>query len=445
MLVAANATLGVSDFCVAKYEMKDGGGGVATSQASGTPWVSIDRNQAISKCTDLGGNYDLISNLQWQALAREIETVQNPAGTYLNWSNESTAGDSYLNRGNSNSGVTPPLAASTDNDPCAGTAYPLCANSAHSDFSQKRTHTLQSGEIIWDVAGNVWEWVLDDNNQAQGADSFVSLATGWSAATKMKLASEGNYTAKNGPEYGGLGYGWINYSLGGIIRGGGWYDGTGAGVFAAWLNIEVASSYDDIGFRCVFQPGSVTRTPTPTATRTATSTATRTATVTSTPTITATPTGTATPTSTPTPTSTATVTPTNTATADLNPDAVDWVGAENGDGWSYSYPWTYDTTTQTISGITAPIILTVSCDNSWGSQANHSGNCPPLRYLKSGGAWSAPVAVPFAVSVSNGDTIAFRIEVSESVYWDYRYIVSNSSAQDAELDRFRMFLYDPNG
>ena len=48
-------------------------------------------------------------------------------------------------------------------------------------IKQSRTHTLSNGEIIWDVSGNVWEWVKDDNsdgdNGVYGDDAYMSQVT----------------------------------------------------------------------------------------------------------------------------------------------------------------------------------------------------------------------------------------------------------------------------
>src|SRR5665647_1062811 len=47
IVVPGSSTYGTSDFCVMKYEAKNVSG-VATSRASGTPWVSISQTNAIT-------------------------------------------------------------------------------------------------------------------------------------------------------------------------------------------------------------------------------------------------------------------------------------------------------------------------------------------------------------------------------------------------------------
>ncbi|MBI4404143.1 MAG: hypothetical protein HY537_08280 [Deltaproteobacteria bacterium] len=277
LLVRANPTVGVnSDFCVSKYEMKQGECWdvwdpdteswlmryCPKALSAGTPWVSITRDAAISWCQEYATGYDLISNAQWQALARDIELAQDSNGNYLNWSNGAITGSNALNQGHSDSSPGNALAASTDNDPCSGTGNTNCATNSHSDFTQKRTHTLSSGESIWDVAGNVYEWVKDNNSTTQGTNGYLSVKT-WdgnqdareTAAARLKWGPSGTYTAKASTPYGGLGYGVLNYSTGTVIRSSDWLDGDLSGVFAAFLYRD-ASSYSSttVGFRCVYTP-----------------------------------------------------------------------------------------------------------------------------------------------------------------------------------------------
>ncbi len=251
-------------FCVSKYEMKilgnDNGNQaysaafVADSRVSGTPWVNINRNQATTECQALGASYDMISNAQWQAVAREIELAQN-AGVFLNWSNGSTSGANALNRGHSDNGPGNALAASLDSDPCFGTGQVSCANNTNADFTQKRTHTLSSGETIWDVAGNVYEWVNLDiaaGPPYEGGDNFISQQPWTAGLNRPEMWGPfGNYTAKNSGEYGGLGFGVLGVSAGTVIRGDSWGGDTSSGVFNADLGLGPLASGSSIGFRCV--------------------------------------------------------------------------------------------------------------------------------------------------------------------------------------------------
>jgi hypothetical protein len=263
----------VPAFCVMKYEAKDVGG-VPTSQPTLLPWRDIARGMTSSTtwsawkaCKDLsatGYTFDLISNSQWQSIARQIERYE-VAGSYINWQNNSNSGDNAINRGASD--VINRLAAdANDANGCTGTSTPIdCSGTWHLN---KRTHTLPNGQVIWDFAGNVAEWVRDNSpfNYGFNALWYTVLAssgtlcssgsgcTGPQGRPKAAFGPFGDYTAKTTAPYGGLGIGETNYSHGAIVRGGAYDYGTWSGIFTTQKQYSSSSTDDYIGFRCVAIP-----------------------------------------------------------------------------------------------------------------------------------------------------------------------------------------------
>lgn len=166
-----------SDFCVMKYEAKDDGNKKPTSKASGVPWMLIDRANAREKCKLLGSGYDLISNDQWQTIARNI------AGVGTNWSSGKVA-NGELNRGISERSIpfvdTIALYNTIENgefkiDPAWNALPADGADSLAPWTSGRRSHQLSNGNIIWDFSGNVSEWVSDDTLVNQDPEIIQKL------------------------------------------------------------------------------------------------------------------------------------------------------------------------------------------------------------------------------------------------------------------------------
>ncbi len=115
-----------------KYEAKNVGG-IATSQELLTPWTGISYSNAYNNCSDLGINYSLISNVEWMTIARDIESNSN------NWIS------GVLKRGN------------------VGVDSLTSYDGPNPDFGAGRNLTssleLTNGETIWDLSGNVFEWI----------------------------------------------------------------------------------------------------------------------------------------------------------------------------------------------------------------------------------------------------------------------------------------------
>ena len=246
------------DFCVMKYEAKNDGSGNAISQAAGTPYVNINRLDSLAKCQTMTG-YDLISNNEWQSIARNIELVES------NWSTGTVEGDKGLNQGHSDTIPSEALAASgDDNKACEGTGQ-TCNSTTWN--SQRRTHTLSNGEVIWDIAGNVFEWLKDLNIVSYPPNAYISQITDTSHPNLEDLSGDlrtakghfgpsGDYINLSTP--GGLGNGWLAKTTEqkqGVLRGGNYLGFLDAGVFAVRLDVHNSLEKNSrIGFRCVNHP-----------------------------------------------------------------------------------------------------------------------------------------------------------------------------------------------
>ena len=160
-----------------------------------------------------------------------------------------------LNRGHSDASPNSALeASSNDTEGCFGTGQEGDCNGA--GRSQKRTHIVDNhgrNELIWDMAGNVSEWVSDDRPPNDpGGSQFIAEITG---ARKDRFGPSGDYSATLGsPDYGNLGIFFQSGASSGVLRGGRWNNPRRAGVFAADLSYGPSSRTTGIGFRCFYSP-----------------------------------------------------------------------------------------------------------------------------------------------------------------------------------------------
>lgn len=259
VFVYGNPALGTSDFCVMKYEAKNVGG-VATSQADGTPWVSITQTNAIAAAAASGGH--LITEAEWMTIAADVLSVK------YNWSG-GAVGSGYVYQGHVNNNPGSALAASADDSDglfgiTGGTGTTIGTNS-------QRTLLLSSGDTIWDFSGNVWEWT----QQAIGSPTLTTSQIGASGDSgfnwrewNLGSLSMGNLSANSRPSAltttaglsdiaswdasKGIGRVYANYADAGaraFLRGGSWSAASYAGVFALNLSGSAANTHTYIGFR----------------------------------------------------------------------------------------------------------------------------------------------------------------------------------------------------
>lgn len=261
--VPRNPDLGVADdFCVAKYEMKNVSD-VAASQKEGTPWVLITLSDMLTKCQDLNthhsitNKYDLISNPEWMTMIRNAELIDK------NWSpvdGVQKAGVGILAKGHSDGVPAAALEAGEDNDPYFGTS-----NNANSGWEQRRTHFLSNGEVVWDLAGNVFDrinWsVLTANKAYYSGDGVpVSGYREFNELDTLIAETDTMHPSTWAPHFIALtsvdGLGKYHAGTGGsiAIRGGFWANHQNGGLYNLALHLGPANLSSQVGFRCVYRP-----------------------------------------------------------------------------------------------------------------------------------------------------------------------------------------------
>jgi formylglycine-generating enzyme required for sulfatase activity len=214
------------------------------SEPDGLPLVNVTREEANAKCQSVSPYYRLMSNTEWQAMARKTEYLLS------NWDDT----DTYMRRGHSDNDPSQPLAASNNNWPCFGTDTGATEGTACD--TQWRYLRTDNFSRVWDIAGNVAEWV-SDNYTVTGtpdADSYIAQIT--DPTLKLKFGPYGHHSPSSSTDYNGFGYLKVNAPAGtyGIARGGSYLDGDKSGVFAADATLDPTQGYPHVGFRCVVIP-----------------------------------------------------------------------------------------------------------------------------------------------------------------------------------------------
>ena len=277
--VPANTALDVPAFRVMKYEAKNDGSGNPVSKEDTTPWVEINQTEAFSACRILNsensdndinsdanedGTYALISNPEWMTIARNIELVDE------NWTG-GTVGTGCLFKGNAGeeeAGCNGSLAHYNGNNPEFGPGR------NDRGIASLTLRTDDNDKEIWDLSGNVSEWVDWDmtdtlvtvtvtseiDNRAYG--SGVRLP--WTQFNQLDMNVGENdemspMTWQTTNTYalsftvGVYLFGRNNPGNGAAIRGGSWQSENAAGPFS--LNMVSGSSKESsFGFRCVYRP-----------------------------------------------------------------------------------------------------------------------------------------------------------------------------------------------
>ncbi len=240
--VPGNTLYNTRTFCVMQYEAKIKGqdNGNQTYSASyepesrpgGTPWVNITQPNAKNECQSIGAH--LVTEDEWLTIVRNIELQPT------NWSS-GQIGSGYIPRGNSNG------SAAMD-----GTDHLTGIN--------QRNLVLSNGAIIWDIAGNVWEWTdatilgkdepVSPNPSAWGYYEYTSLLSYGTLSPERLLPLNSSWNSTQG--YGriytrSVATDTVTYVF---LRGGYWSYGANAGVLALNLADGTASTTSSIGFRC---------------------------------------------------------------------------------------------------------------------------------------------------------------------------------------------------
>ena len=254
VLVPGDSNFGTNDFCVMKYEAQKSAIMQAVSIQGGTPWTDVSWYDAREACKRSGAH--LITNAEWMTIARNISNQAT------NWQS-GTVGSGCMYGGHMDNLPANKLATSDDGTPYSGTLdastdaskCPFVVNVAGAKAS-RRTMNLSNGSVIWDISGNVWEWVDEQCANGSGMSSTYWYNSGaWVKWSHANLSDYELYVA--GPTSGYTSANGVGQYFGcttngnALLRGAGWYNGVDAGAFTMAFSNATSNSYTAFGFRCV--------------------------------------------------------------------------------------------------------------------------------------------------------------------------------------------------
>jgi hypothetical protein len=268
VVVAGNAALGTDDLCVMQFEAKardiatgtivdagcnaacepDGLTGVtAASVPEGQPWRYMNAMAARDACRALGPAFDLISNPEWMTIARDAERIG------ANWSGGAPGAGRIVEGLTDDAPAIIAASAGDGRDPYLDTNN-SAADAPGSGWEQRRTVVLSTGGVVWDLAGNVQEWIdwrpggaLDPAPPCGGGELPVVACAGYADDDFNSLAGTYDTTTGVGLVIGGTGNA--------VRRGGQNGDRPPgyAGIYALNMNRNVGDSFPATGFRCVMR------------------------------------------------------------------------------------------------------------------------------------------------------------------------------------------------
>ena len=265
--VAGNAALATDEFCVMEFEAKarsaatgvivdegcnagcdpDGLTGVtADSVPEGQPWRYLNAVAARDACRALGPAFDLISNPEWMTIARDAE------GVTTNWSGGAPG------RGRIVEGRTDDAPAGAAGVTDAGDPYSNTDNTASeapgAGWEQRRTVHLSTGSVVWDLAGNVQEWI--DWRPGGGLDPAPPCVGGELPAVTCAGYAADDFDSVAGTYDTSTGVGLVIGGSGDAVRRSGQNGDRPpgyAGIYALNMNRFVDNSFPLTGFRCVMR------------------------------------------------------------------------------------------------------------------------------------------------------------------------------------------------
>jgi hypothetical protein len=222
-------------------------GVTAESVPEGKPWRYMNAVVARDACRALGPEFDLISNPEWMTIARDAE------GVGANWSGGAPGAGRIVEGCTDGAPGTIAATAGDGRDPYVNTNN-SAADAPGSGWEQRRTVVLSTGGVVWDLAGNVQEWI--DWRPGGALDPAPACAGGELPAVTCAGYAADDFNSRAGTYDTTTGVGLVIGGDGNAVRRSGQNGDRPpgyAGIYALNMNRNVGDSFPATGFRCVMR------------------------------------------------------------------------------------------------------------------------------------------------------------------------------------------------